>query len=153
MNGPVQRFYSLDVLRGFAAISIVVWHWRHFFYAGIDPEAISADRLPFHGWLFLFYTNGGMAVDLFFSLSGFIFFWLYSSAVAERSMSARSFVLLRLSRLYPLHLATLAAVAAGQAYLLSTQGYQFIYKFNDAKHLVLSLLFASGWGLEDGYSF
>ena len=35
-NTPVmpERLYSLDVLRGIAALAVVFWHWQHFFYIG-----------------------------------------------------------------------------------------------------------------------
>ncbi|MDF7795325.1 hypothetical protein [Pseudomonas syringae] len=31
VNGNA-RLYTLDVLRGVAALSVVFWHWQHFFY-------------------------------------------------------------------------------------------------------------------------
>jgi peptidoglycan/LPS O-acetylase OafA/YrhL len=92
-------------------------------------------------------------VDLFFSLSGFIFFWLYSQRVAQRRISGAQFALLRFSRLYPLQLATLLCVAAGQYWMLKEQGSYFIYPVNDARAFVLNLLFASSWGFENDLSF
>jgi peptidoglycan/LPS O-acetylase OafA/YrhL len=153
MPTPPTRFYSLDVLRGAAALTVVFWHWQHFFlFGGVVVPPTTAQ--PLHDVFFLFYGAGWMAVDLFFSLSGFIFFWLYGLPVSEGRLSARDFFVLRASRLYPLHLVTLLAVAAGQrVFRHATGGYSFMYGFNDRYHFLLNLGLASGWGLERGPSF
>lgn len=26
----ITRFYSLDALRGIAALTVIFWHWQHF---------------------------------------------------------------------------------------------------------------------------
>ena len=61
--------------------------------------------------------------------------------------------MLRLSRLYPLHLVTLLAVAVGQAIYWHLNHSYFVIRYNDAYHFVLNLLFASSWGLEKDHSF
>jgi peptidoglycan/LPS O-acetylase OafA/YrhL len=94
-----------------------------------------------------------MAVDLFFCLSGFVFYWLYSKPIAGRQVSGYKFSVYRFSRLYPLHLATFVLVAVGQAWLLQTQGCSFVYSHHDLKHFLLNLAFIPSWGAEDGYSF
>lgn len=149
----VERFYSLDALRGIAALSVVLWHWQHFFFVGSKLGQVDITNLPLSDLLFPFYTMGWLAVDLFFCLSGFIFYWLYSEAVAKRSISFGRFALLRFSRLYPLHIVTLAFVALAQFWLFNWQGSYFVYPNNDAKHFLLNLAFASSWGFETGYSF
>ena len=141
-----ERFYSLDALRGIAALSVVFWHWPHFFI-GTNHGTYDPTRLPLHEWTSLLYTKGYLAVDLFFSLSGFIFYWLYSRRVAEREISAGKFGLLRFSRLYPLHFATLLFVAIGQALLMQARGNYFVYPGNDIYHFVLNLFLASSWAL------
>src|SRR5437762_3835756 len=148
-----KRLYSLDVLRGLAALSVVFWHWQHFSYSGTQPAIVSPERLPLYPVFFLFYTKGALAVDLFFSLSGFVFFWLYSDSVSRKTISGREFAWLRFTRLYPLHLATLLAVAFGQWAYHSRTGAFFVYHFNDAKHFALNLFLGSSWGLENGFSF
>jgi peptidoglycan/LPS O-acetylase OafA/YrhL len=102
---------------------------------------------------FLFYGAGWMAVDLFFGLSGFIFFWLYAKGIAEGRVSAADFFVLRFSRLYPLHLVTLLAVGVEQWAFRRLTGHFFIYSWNDRYHLALNLPLASSWGLEHGFSF
>jgi peptidoglycan/LPS O-acetylase OafA/YrhL len=152
-HDTVERFYSLDVLRGLAALSVVLYHWQHFFYSGTNPGTFDLARLPLSAAVHILYTNGLLAVDLFFSLSGFVFYWLYSKRIAERAITPSRFALLRFSRLYPLHFATLLIVALGQLWSIHASGRYFIYPDNDAKHFLLNLLFASSWGFERGYSF
>jgi peptidoglycan/LPS O-acetylase OafA/YrhL len=153
VSEPPERFYSLDALRGLAALSVVFWHWQHFFFSGTALGAYDLARLPLSRLLHLLYTQGWEAVDLFFSLSGFIFYWLYSKRVAGRRISAGHFSLLRFSRLYPLHLLTLLLVALGQYWMLRERGSYFVYPDNDALYFVLNLLFASSWGFEGDFSF
>ena len=156
IRGEKQRFHSLDALRGLAALSVVFWHWQHFFY-GSEGLASSFERSeqPLYPVFELLYLHGWMAVDLFFLLSGFIFFWLYADRISQGLVTAKEFLVLRLSRLYPLHLVTLLAVIVGQqVYLYSTGGgTAFVYQFNDGYHLFLNLLMLPSVGLEKGYSF
>lgn len=137
-----RRFYSLDVLRGLAALSVVLWHWQHFFLP-FNPDGLPFEvaRQPFYGLLSMFYQHGASAVQLFFCLSGFIFFWLYAGPVGQRAISFRSFSILRLSRLYPLHLLTLLLVAVGQMVHHRATGRWFVYPFNDGPHFLLHLSF------------
>ncbi|MDO8354892.1 MAG: acyltransferase [Nitrospirota bacterium] len=148
-----DRLYLLDALRGLAALSVVFWHWQHFFLSGPVPETVDRMKLPLYDWFFLFYEHGWLAIDLFFCLSGFVFYWQYSRSVAEGSITPGTFAILRLSRLYPLHVATLVLVAIGQYVVMQAQGTFFVYEYNDLTHFLLNLLFASSWGLEQGYSF
>lgn len=149
-----KRFYSLDVLRGIAALSVVLWHWQHFFLPlNTHGVAFSIDKQPLFDFLFIFYKFGFYAVQLFFCLSGFIFFWLYTKRIAEKTISLRIFSALRLSRLYPLHFATLIFVAIGQVVYKNITNTHFVYSLNDTYHFLLNLLFASSWGFEKGYSF
>ena len=150
----LRRFYSLDVLRGAAALCVVFWHWQHFFRPFNTMGApFVIDHQPFFGAFQMFYRHGDAAVQLFFCLSGFIFFWLYSKPVADRVVSFRSFAVLRLSRLYPLHFVTLVFVAIGQRLYVDMTSTPFVYPFNDTYHFLLNVLFVPAWGFEKGPSF
>jgi peptidoglycan/LPS O-acetylase OafA/YrhL len=141
-----KRLYSLDTLRGFAALSIVIWHWQHFFaISGTWQPGWEKSSQPFYLFLKPLYDEGWAAVDLFFALSGFIFFWLYGEAIREGRMGAGRFAWLRFSRLYPLHLVTLLAAAAMQFFFERVTGNYFIFDVNDAQHFITSLLFAQQW--------
>jgi len=149
-----SRFYSLDVLRGVAALSVVFWHWQGFFLPlNKQGASFSIQQQPMFEFFYVFYEKGYEAVNLFFCLSGFIFFWLYSAPIAEKSLANGPFAVLRLSRLYPLHFVTLLFVAAGQFVYTRTTKTYFVYPFNDTYDFFLNLFFASAWGLEKGNSF
>lgn len=152
-SSQVKRFYSLDALRGIAALSVVFWHWQHFLYANHNIGSYPLQQQPLYSLFFLFYQRGWLAIDIFFSLSGFIFFWLYAEKIRHGTTSIREFIVLRVSRLYPLHLATLLLVALEQWWFAGQTGSAFIYVWNDAYHFMLNLLFAPSWGLEAGQSF
>ncbi len=150
---PPNRFYSLDFIRGLAALSVVFWHWQHFFYEGTQGTAYRMADQPFYDVFFLLYQSGWLAVDFFFSLSGFIFFALYQDTIAGRRIGAWKFFVLRFSRLYPLHLATFALVLVLQYGILAQTGSFFVYAHNDAYHALLNLLLVPTWGFEAGWSF
>lgn len=153
LDAKPERLYSLDCLRGLAALSVVFWHWQHFFFVGASPQNLDVAALPAFGIAQPLYTQGYLAVQLFFTLSGFIFYWLYAAPIAQGMIDFRRFAVLRLSRLYPLHLLTLAVVAIGQIWHRHELGGDFVYPYNDAYHFSLNALMASSWGLEKGYSF
>jgi peptidoglycan/LPS O-acetylase OafA/YrhL len=104
----MNRFASLDAIRGIAALFVVLYHLGEFGIA-VAP-------------------NGYLAVDFFFALSGFVIAHSYEERLNE-NLTARRFAKLRLIRLYPLFavgLVLATAKAAGQVLLggrhaLSTQ--------------------------------
>ena len=70
MNTPMKRLYSLDAIRGLAALTIVIWHWQHFFaLSGHWPAVWARDGQPFYHLLEPLYLEAWAAVDLFFALS------------------------------------------------------------------------------------
>jgi peptidoglycan/LPS O-acetylase OafA/YrhL len=129
-NIPVRLFW-LDIIRGIAALSVVLWHWQHFFYNGtlahISMGGVDKTQYPLYAILWPFYEHGSLAVELFFTLSGFIFFWLYGQRISNKKVSFKNYMALRLSRLYPLHLLTLFLVIIGQAYIHYLRGWYFVY--------------------------
>lgn len=147
-------FRSLDAFRGFAAIAVVLFHWQMFFYpddvftanGGLNPA------LPFYSVLSIFY-NHGTSVDMFFQLSGFIFFWIYADAIARGKTTFRKFSIYRISRLYPLHLVTLIVIGILQVIMLDRTGHYFVVQYNDTYHFFLNLFFMQNWGFEEGLSF
>lgn len=148
-----KRFYSLDVIRGFAALSVVLFHWRHFFYKCTNSLAFESTKQPFYYLFSLFYQKGNLSVDLFFSISGFVFFWLYAREIYLKKVSGWSFFILRFSRLYPLQFLTLILVLLGQVTSKYLLGCYTVYLYNDPYHFLLNLFFVSGWGFEKGLSF
>lgn len=142
----MKRLYSLDALRGLAALAVVVWHWQHFFaITGTWQEGWQRQSQPFYWLLKPLYLDGWAAVDLFFALSGFVFFWLYSEAIRTRKVGAGKFALLRFSRLYPLHFVTLIAAAVLQLSFHNATGGYFIFDDNTWRYFVPSLVIAQQW--------
>ena len=131
----------------------MIYHWPFFFQNSGLSIATRQPLLPFQKEIGAIYQYGYLAVDLFFGISGFVFFWLYAEDVAQRRISALTFAVRRLSRLYPLHLLTLAVVVAGQSAMLRLTGGYLAYEWNDLRHFVLNLFMASSWGFERDMSF
>jgi peptidoglycan/LPS O-acetylase OafA/YrhL len=150
-----SRLLFFDAARGFAAIIVVLSHWKHFFYVGTTlPNSFSPERQPLHHLLQNCYDKGGGAsVQFFFVLSGFIFFWLYAERIAAGQCTFIRFLGLRFARLYPLHAITLVAVCGLQAAWWREWNSFFVYEWNDAYHFALNSLFIQHWGFEKGMSF
>ena len=86
-----QRFIALDSLRGIAALFIVFYHMGDFGWVSGWP--------PFR--------SGWMLVDFFFVLSGFVIAMSYGARLAQ-GYPRGAFLLIRLGRVFPLHLAVVA---------------------------------------------
>ncbi|WP_375290433.1 acyltransferase family protein [Qipengyuania sp.] len=151
IGGSKRHFYALDLVRGVAALAVALYHYVHFFFPpGTEaPIAGHAAHLPLSGMLSPFYNYGYIAVQIFWMISGFVFAAVYIG----REATTRSFVVSRFARLYPLHLITLLVVATLQYVRLASLGTFQIYIWNDTAHLLLQLIFASNWGLQNGHSF
>ncbi len=146
-----NRLRPLDSLRGFAAIGVAFfWHYKHFNYTYF---AANPESLPLYSLFKWFYLCGWNLVDFFFVLSGFIFMHVYSKQISNDDINQRTFFILRISRLYPLHVITLFIVAFIQYYrFFSGKGF-FQCDINDLYHLILNLLFIQAGFFEDGLSF
>lgn len=140
-----QRISSLDSLRGIAACAVAfIWHFQHF-----KP----ADGSPFGNVLKIFYEQGWLAVELFFCISGFVFCYVYEQKILSEKISIRNFILLRLARLYPLFLITLAVITGLQFAAIRMEGATFVYPNFTVYHFLQNLLFLQmGW-FTDGFSF
>ncbi len=94
------HFDSIDILRGFAAISVVVYHViEHFNWTSFPTN-----------WPWLWFRFGWMGVDMFFVISGFV---IAMSAFNQLDRSGKDkfffpFMKRRINRIIPLHYLTLA---------------------------------------------
>lgn len=97
-KNPRNYFPSIDILRGFAAISVVVYHViEHYNWTSFPQE----------GWL-VWFRIGWMGVDLFFVISGFV---IGLSAFTEIDrhgvmLFRTPFMRRRIVRIVPLYLLT-----------------------------------------------
>ena len=149
MRSTIERSHlsGIEICRAVAAFAVVIWHYEHFFQTGlsrVDIEAASRHAYPFYHLLFPFYGSGYAAVQIFWTISGVIFYWKYSAQIHQRAISLASFSLYRISRLYPLHLVTLLIVTALQFVYISTNSSPFVY-VADWLHFFPHLLMASNW--------
>lgn len=143
-----NRYLSLDVARGIAALCVVVFHWSHFYLATGDIAGAAPDNYPLNWLLGYIYRNGWMGVEFFFILSGAIFFTKYADSIHARRVTGWRFFVLRFSRLYPLHIATLVCVGLLQLALIGAIGHAIIYPV-DLQGFVLNVLFAQNWFTSD----
>jgi peptidoglycan/LPS O-acetylase OafA/YrhL len=152
-NKLSNKLLGLEGLRFLATFSVLIWHYQHFAYVGDRPVDLIRSDLPFYRLLFPFYEVGNYGVWIFWCISGFIFFWKYREAISDRSIDGWTFFVFRLSRLYPLHFATLLLVALLQPIYFSLNDTFFVYQNNDVPHFLAQLLMASDWVLVRGDSF
>jgi len=92
--GAPANLKPLTALRIFAALWVVLFdYWPNL---GLPAPAIVA--------------KGYLGVELFFTLSGFILCHVYLRQVEENQFRYGRFLWARLARIYPMHLATIAAI-------------------------------------------
>jgi peptidoglycan/LPS O-acetylase OafA/YrhL len=113
MNASVQtvpaaktadRFEMLDLLRGIAALAVLIYHSEHFLGIQLLPDAY-------------------LAVDLFFMLSGFVIAHNYDPKIGS-GMTLKEFMLHRGIRLLPCYwLALVIGVTLGGARMIRDEGY------------------------------
>jgi peptidoglycan/LPS O-acetylase OafA/YrhL len=152
-SGATNKLVGLEALRFITAFAILVFHYRHFFFIADKPIGLVPERLPLYRALRAFHDSGAFGVWVFWCISGFIFFWKYRDAIADHAVGGWKFFTLRFSRLYPLHLVTLLAVALLQSVYFNLYGCFFVYQTNDLKHFLAQLFMASEWSVVQGYSF
>lgn len=133
------HFHALDALRGLAAVAVVWFHSP--LVNGARPALIAA---------------GNLYVDFFFILSGFVLAHAYLPRIGA-GLGLGRFVLLRLARLWPLHLFMTAVFVA---YGLAQDGLDARYGIGDGANpantgvaLLCNLLLIHALGLLDGLSW
>lgn len=97
-----HQFRALDGGRGVAACAVALFHFRSVFGIGVNSHIASLALIK-DAWL---------GVDFFFVLSGFVIASNYQRRLICRTVRLRDFLLLRLGRLYPLHLFALLATVS-----------------------------------------
>jgi peptidoglycan/LPS O-acetylase OafA/YrhL len=133
-------FGSLESLRGVAALSVVLSHalWMNPIHQG-------------------YVRNSYLMVDLFFVLSGFLICHAYGERLTSRRQ-LRDFTVLRLGRLYPVHVTLLAAFVALEVawYLAQGRGTaagEGAFAHNNGAALVSNLLLTHSLGLHGRFTF
>lgn len=147
-----SKLLGLEVLRLGAAVAVLFFHYSHF--ARMDGmPVIARASVPFYPLLWPLYDYGQFGVQLFWGISGYIFFWKYGEAIHSRAIEAGKFFWLRFSRLYPLHLVTLLTVVALQALHRRVTGFDFVYPAQDGALFARQLVMATDWASPAPFSF
>jgi peptidoglycan/LPS O-acetylase OafA/YrhL len=99
--GPAGYIAPLTALRGIAALLVVLFHAPMF---GLAPYIVKISFLPVKGYIW---------VDFFFMLSGFIISHVHGASFAKalRRTDVADYLIARVARIFPLHLAVLLALA------------------------------------------
>jgi len=150
-----NRFFLLDLSRAVAAICVVLQHYQHFYFVAPNTyvENFVRSQQPFFNLIEPAYKFGSVAVQFFFILSGFIFFMFYKKKIENKKINFNNFLILRLSRLYPLHLLTLFAMLIFQKLYFSLNNEFFVYHANDLKNFILHLFLIQEWGFEIAWAY
>ena len=150
-----ERYYLLDIFRGIAALCVVLQHYQHFFY--VKPGLVASNFIyteqPFFYIISPFYKFGSVAVHFFFILSGFIFFAIYRDKIFKNEINFKKFLILRISRLYPLHLLLLILTLLLQKVFLILYSEYYVYSDNSLINFILHFFLIQEWGFANLFNF
>lgn len=89
MTKQEDRFNELDLMRFFAAMSVLVYHYKSKYIEAISDNQVLTAKI------YAFTKFGYLGVDLFFLISGFV---ILASAI---NRTCSQFAASRITRLYP----------------------------------------------------
>jgi peptidoglycan/LPS O-acetylase OafA/YrhL len=141
------RLDPLDAMRGLAALTVVTYHFRHF---GGDTHAYPLAQTMVGGFVF---EHGWAFVDFFFVLSGVVMTYRYLEPIADHKIDGREFFVLRMSRLYPLHIVTLLVCAGIEWTCLALHKPEIIYNHNNLYDFFLHVFYLNSGGFEEAFSY
>ena len=79
----MKKFYGIEILRFFTSISVLIYHYRHFFGPYNSTSNLSYFdiniTLPLYNFLGVLYEHGIFGVHVFYTISGFVFAHIYLS--------------------------------------------------------------------------
>lgn len=150
-HSAAGKLLGLELLRFASALAVLFFHYKHFGeMAGMEVERAS---IPYYGLLWPLYDYGQFGVQVFWGISGYIFFWKYGAPIHSGQVAAKLFFWLRFSRLYPLHIATLLSVAALQVWHRHLTGADFVFQSSQPADFARQLFMASNWGFPSPFTF
>jgi len=136
-----QDLKPLTSLRFIAAFWVLLYHFKDHLGLGLGQFGLVAD--------------GYLGVDLFFTLSGFILAHVYLTSLEGGRFGYGGFLKNRIARVYPMHLAALAAMLmlfVGATAMGAGVGSPDAFKWSD---LPAHLLMIHAWGTTEavGWNF
>ena len=135
---------SLTVARGLFAWWVVGFHLKE--WVPIDGTVSNS--------FVQFLKSGYLGVDFFFVLSGFVIFRRYGSEFKSITYSGTyKFLLLRLARIYPLHLFLLIFMLLDPVALLLFSKQGAVSGQYPSSYFIQSVFLVQNWGWADGLSW
>lgn len=126
MKSTPNRLNSIDALRGLAALTVVFYHARAMLWVGLGETwkqyGLSTNINGWLGYATAPLYFGGLAVELFFVLSGYCIHRRGARNLAANPSSEinlKQFAFRRLWRLYPTYFAVLCITAFVDAYVIA----------------------------------
>jgi len=153
----ITEFIGLDLLRFILSTVVVFRHYYHFYFPYPDSPYVHQDTIiteqPFFDYIWPLYDWGNYAVQVFWIISGLIFYSVYNKELSAKALSFGEYSFLRFTRLYPLHFASLIFVTIAQLIYLQSHGTFFVYQNNTVSNFFLQLLFIGAWVPDFHHSF
>jgi peptidoglycan/LPS O-acetylase OafA/YrhL len=135
-----MNFKVLTSLRFFAAMIIVVYHFK---------DALKMVKIESYTHLF----SKSVTVEFFFILSGFVLSYVYIESIKNNKFKFSDFLIKRLARIYPIHLATLLFfILLGIIYSIFNIAPMRPERY-DPGAIISNILLVHAWGFEKRLSF
>jgi peptidoglycan/LPS O-acetylase OafA/YrhL len=132
---PANRFEALDGWRGVCASLVVLFHFHGY--------------SPIYTWGLV--RDSYLFVDFFFVLSGFVIAWNYARKLGDWP-GVKRFLILRIGRVYPLHLFMLLCFVAYETLRVFTQPDAFTGPTSPTA-VITNLLLLQSMGVHDSLTW
>ncbi|MEO0542247.1 MAG: acyltransferase [Pseudomonadota bacterium] len=135
----MTTYHTFAVWRFIAALMVMAYHFLHYSENGLDWAVWFENMLPL--------------LDLFFMISGYLIYDRYAQKLSQPGSYA-PFLMRRMARLYPLHLATtgffVLVSLAWQFGIIDSNAGASRYNWSS---LPANLLLLQAWGVQDTLTF
>ncbi|MBV8091997.1 MAG: acyltransferase [Acetobacteraceae bacterium] len=136
-RSPTKQIPALTAIRGIAAWWVVLYHFSEQLRFVVPSPAL------------IIIGRGYLAVDLFFVLSGFVIALNYAAMFEAATVEVYlRFLMLRLARIYPLHLFIMLLFLANPAAIALFSSSAHIGQRYDPIYFVASLFLVQNWGFD-----
>ena len=143
-----------DLLRFFLALAVVVFHYKHFAIQTALSLPPADYAPPFEHFLLPIYKYGYHAVAVFFYLSGYMLATQLRQYISpNHKFDYRTFMVKRISRIYPAHLFTLFVMGLLALITEAANLQPFITYNDDSLNFVASIFLLNGVGITRDTSF
>ncbi len=136
-------YYQLNLIRIVAA-AIIAFFFHYMIIFGYAPGLTIEKNLD--ALCFLIY----MAAEAFFTISGFVMYYNYTTKIEEEKLGFRGFLWGRVKRIYPTMILSVCVMAAAQWFGKAMFGQYCILNSDDGRNTIKAFLLSvagvnSGW--------